>query len=55
MVNARNPVMIIARNITATVAESERTNPDNMSHRREPIPNVILLRARIVPYSLGSA
>jgi hypothetical protein len=40
---------------TAIAGLKLRMTPESTSHAREPIPNVILFRARIVPYSLGSA
>ena len=55
IVNARNPAIITPRMITANAGENDKITHESMRPVREPTPNVILLRASIVEYSLGLA
>lgn len=54
-VNMRNPVMMHPRITTAKAGFRLSMTHERRSPTRDPIPNVILFLARIVPYSLGSA
>lgn len=55
IVNIKNHTITIPRTTTANAGENERINPERTSQVSDPIPKVILLRARIVEYSLGLA
>ncbi len=55
IVKRRKQVMITPSMITANPAFRLRITQARSSHESAPIPKVILLRARIFPYSLGSA
>lgn len=55
IVKSRNDQIIIPNIITANTGENERITPERISPITDHTPNVILLRARIVAYSLGLA
>jgi hypothetical protein len=55
IVKIKNNQIIIPSTTTANAGENERITPERTSPLNDPIPNVILLRARIVAYSLGFA
>lgn len=55
MVNIKNQVITIQRTTTANAGENDKIIPESTSPVSDPIPNVMLLRARIVEYSLGLA
>lgn len=55
IVKIKNNQIIIPSIITAKAGENERITPERTSPLNDPMPNVILLRARIVAYSLGLA
>ena len=55
MVKIKNPVIINPRMIMANPGLRLKITHETRSHMRQPIQNVILLRASISPYSLGSA
>ncbi len=55
IVNAKNPTITIPSTTTANAGEKDRITPESISPVKDHIPNVILLRAKIVAYSLGFA
>lgn len=55
IVNNKKKVIIIPRIITAYAGANESITPENTRPKRNPIPDITLFRARIVPYSLGLA
>lgn len=54
-VNTRKMLRMLQRMSTASVGWRVKTNQERRSPKSDPIPYVILFRARIVLYSLGLA
>lgn len=55
IVNIRNHTIIIPNVITENCGAKDNITPEKRRPRRNPIPDIILLRARIFAYSLGFA